>query len=768
MSDTQVIDSPGKVPGDVPSLVEVVTYAFLPDGPVQRRMGQHRPFQAQSAIGFAGFAETQHDHERVRLFIQEQRAGIGKTLAAAVVLAFDAILNGHRGMVSVNTKALRYSYLQTLDDVSWIVRATLTELGCGHRYVPITMQERRSATQNISPSKIEALRKRLLNRTIVHTPQHDELIEYFDSAIAHGDEPTFDAYQYEFGGALPLGTTYDDWCMVAEDNGHPLWEAIRERNNGQIVAHITLVTHSMMMRNSISRGRVLNTSLIGDDEFPAPTGMLVIDEADKMPLVAFESQSPSTSLLTITKILETARRFYSEASSDTLSALDLALGQVEEGLLFFQEWNAGHSTIMPAVVVDRDEFVASEIIAHLTMVDAGLTNIKGIAYGHYNPRDRDILMVDIITRVQDILHALRNFKLFPIPKMSLRTFIDQDGVRDLEIRINLGLGRWLVNQYWRRYDGVQMHGFRGVIAVSATLADIPPYNNRYTWFRRHCGYDPEADLGLLVEKTPIPASSREPYGRISHVIVPEREGAPHPSNQDQENMIEPAFVRLVATGITAFSKRMEGRPETRMLVLFPSYKLIDAVYDKVPHLHDRLIVRQQGSNLLREIARYSATPRGIFFGVDWEGVNFVDPETHRTLVNFLVLTKIPQPPSDHIRISRIADSLVRNFHNEEAAAARRAFGISLREGSGHAYRKMAQGLGRGIRNASDVVEAALILDYRFPVPLHVAETRRILRYGGRSARLFGRFDSMFDPYGVQTWSKMELNGEIQQVYPIHQ
>lgn len=765
-------DPSGLLPeGRAPSLAEAVAHAFSVDGPVQRRLGQHRPFQAEAANGFAAFSEAQYSESRVRLFIQEQRAGIGKTLAVATVMAFDAILNGNRGMISTSTKALRRNYLQIVDDVNWIVRTTLAELGYQQVFFPIVIEERTSVTQNISPSKIANLKKRLANNTLTHVAQHDELIEYFDSALRHGDEPNFDDFYYDFGGALPEGTFHEDWCMCSTDTGHVISELIRERNNGAITAHIVLVTHSMAVRNSLSRGRVLNTNLIGDDDFPPPSGMFVVDEADKMTQVAFEAQSPTTTLLTIGRILVDACLLYGTASDSTKEAVGKAVEKTEAGLEFFEEWIKTNTALDPAVVVEKDDFIATEIIDNLTIVNQGLLDLKDVVLGRYSPADRDVMLADNIARVQEILQAIRDFKFYPVPVMSLRTFTNQDDKRDLEITINLGLGRWLINQYWRLFNGVQTHSFQGVIAISATLADMPPKNHDYRWFRSHFGYDSQVDFGLLVQKPPIPANRREPYGTIKQVIVPEREGAPHPSNPEREHMIEPKFVQFAATALTKFAALQDDRPETRMLVLFPSYSLIDAFHAAVPNLHDRIIARQKGSNLYRDIEQFSRTPSGIFFGVDWEGVNFVDPEPpHRTLVDFLVLTKIPHPPSDHIRISRLANSLIRNFHNEAEAAKRKAFGISLMQGAAHAFRKMSQGVGRAIRNATDTTEAVLILDYRFPVPRHVAETRRIIRSGGKGHSLYGNFDSMFDPYKVDdiTWSKMELTGEIVRLYPVTQ
>src|ERR1700735_4622642 len=106
-----VTEAPALVPG---LLIDAADHAFSEHGPAHHRLGQFRPFQLESAKGLARFAQEQHDTNRrllnQRVFIQEQRAGIGKTIVVGVVLGFDALLNGNRGLVSTNTRALRTSY----------------------------------------------------------------------------------------------------------------------------------------------------------------------------------------------------------------------------------------------------------------------------------------------------------------------------------------------------------------------------------------------------------------------------------------------------------------------------------------------------------------------------------------------------------------------------------------------------------------------------------------------------------------------------------
>lgn len=785
--DTTTIPPSGRpLPEGTPRLIDAVSHAFSDIGPVYKIMGQYRPLQREAAMAMAHFVQEQHDSPPFqRLFAQEQRAGIGKTIAVAVVLGFDAVLNGNRSVVSTNTRALRAGYFDTMADVNAIIKMTLAEIDCD-LYRPIVMAERTSVSQNISPSKVAAFKRRLGAGLVPDTILAREFIEFFDSTAAHEDDPpTIDMFLYERHGALPEGTTADDWSMCSADRAYPIWKLLRDRNEEALMADIIGVTHSMMIRNSISNGRALNTRVEAreprvvvadgmtvpsmDDKTDPPTGMCVIDEADKLPQIAYDSQSPATSLLTLASLLEDIATVYQDAGDSTKAAIERGIVKAKNGLEFFEAWSVSHDTMDPSVTVGKDDFIATEIVENLIAIDAGLIDLQAVSYGQYDSKDRDILLSDKIERIQENLHAIRNFRFYHVPKMSLRTYINHIGERDLEIRVNLGFGLWLINQYWRPRDGFPLHSFGGVIAVSATLTDLPPHSHRYSWFRKHFGYVLREDGKRLVERLPIPLNRREPYGSVRSVIVPDRIGTPRPIINDGDTYtINPDFVKFGAIAINQFAKVQAENPETRMLALFPSYALIDKFYDELPHLHERIIARQKGSNLHRDIKRFADTPAGIFFAVEWEGVNFVERDetdgTQHTLVDFLVFTKIPQPPSDHIRQARIAEGMMNAFNLPDEAAKRKAFGLSLRDNSAHAYRKMVQGLGRGVRNETDIISAVLILDDRFPVPRHVAKFGDIQRC--RPNSLFGSFDSIFDPYAVEYWSKMNLEGKITQVYPV--
>ena len=636
----------------------------------------------------------------------------------------------------------------------------------GVPYRRIEMAERTSFSQYISPTKIADLERRIRVGLSSDSLINRAFVDFFRTTLEHGDEPTFDQFLYEHHGALPDGTVQEDWSMCAADRTHLIWSQIRDRNKVAQTIDIILVTHSMLLRNSISRGRALGTRL-NDENIPnPPSGMLVIDEGDKMPQVAYDAQSPTTSLRAISGLLSDIQRIYRDAGERTRNAIAAGIKQTEEGLDFFIEWNAGHPTLSPAVVVDKDDYIAAEIIENLVAIDNGLRQLQTVSYGQYHQDDRDILLSDQIERLQETIQAISQFKFYYVPKMSLRPITNLMGDRDLEIMVNLGMGRNLISQYWRPGGNyAALHSMYGVVAISATLTDLPPHTHLYSWFKKHIGYDPHIDAGRLVEKPPIPGSRRVTFGRIVEVIVPDRVDTPHPIIDIADGyMVNPEFVEYGTMAITRFAELQND--DQRMLVLFPSYELIDKFAAKMPHLDRRIIARAQGSNLYKDIKRFADTPGGIFLGVEWEGVNFVDE--HRTLVDYLVFAKIPQPPSDHIRMDRIADGMIAFFNMPDEAAKRRAFAISLRDGSALAYRKMVHGAGRGIRKEEDAIQAVLILDDRFPVPRHVAANpqARIIRSGHGGGALFGGFVSIFDPYSVRKWSKMDKTGAITPIYPI--
>ena len=746
------------------TLVEAVTHAFEKGGPVERVMGQHRPLQEEGAIGLARYAQNNTHSTELTIWIQQQRAGIGKTLAVLLVLSLDKLLNDRSSMIATFTRAMRLSYLKELGHVDEILRQTLDDLECGHLFRSMEIGEHQSITPYISPSKIAAAETRI-QEGVAPGADINSLIKYYHKAFEHGELPSFDGY-YEEGGVLPRHTDTLHWGMCSSDRNHRLWERVIEGNLEARDADILLVTHAMLIRSNIARGRVLQTNQDEYDE--VRTGLMLCDEADKLPQVAFDALTMGVSHNDIHEVVEEFRTVYKHATTPAgREAVTTAIAHMQDGLKFFSTWIA-HNPPPRLLLINRedDEPEMRRLVESLNeaidRLDIGMIMMRGVAVGRHHTHDRDILIADRIRLVHDSLRVIGNMGNYTFPKIGIETFIDHYGEADVRVFINFAAGRDLINQLWRtRQSGMPLHGFGGAAFISATLADLPPNIKSYRWFKRAIGF---GDNDQAMDMDPIPQNIRRfPYGRIQEVAVVSRDW-PHPTDEyNPPTMINPHFVTRSSVALTALAQRHAMMVErSRMLVLFPSFDLVDAFYDALPDLHDRIVKRDKNANLFKDIARFAQQPHGIWFGVEWEGVNFVDPEPPpgqhpRTLADILVLTRIPQPPTNQIRRARIADGLAAMG---PVMAERRAEAISLYEGIGLAYRKMTQGVGRAIRNPDDVIQLLAILDLRFPVPLHVSDTRKIARSGGDPTKMFYHFDAILDPYSVRRWSQIDKEGNI--------
>ena len=735
----------------VPKLVEAVRYAFAPTGPIHRVLGQHRPAQNEFAATLATYIDRRND-DGVSALLREAFAGCGKTDAVLTVLGLDTILTDRRSLISTFKRSLRSDYLAAMSAVNTVIELTLHGLEGGRLVRRLSIGEYKSPMTYLSPTKLNRLMVKTRTGQIKTTQSIAEFIQCYEELVNAGLDPEFtDLYEL---CQLPTDTTELHWAFCSSDRQTELWQRIREQNAEARHADILLVTHAMLIRNSIARGAVLNTSDQNSDVTEGQNsilrdGIAMIDEAEKLPGAAHDAVTAEVSLIDLRELVADVMAIYSpSASRKGDSVLNDARRLVETGLDTIGGWL--ESNHRRSIVFNGGDEPSVNMIDTLHTVDDGLRQFLTVAKGELHENDSDVMLTDEIGRVRQEIAIILRAPSFDFAKMAIRAVHDEHGVPDVQITVNFSSGRHLMTQLWRN-----QHSFAGVAMISATLTDLPPYQQSYSRFLAATGYD--ATVDRILHKQPV-TQQYEQFGRIAEVIVPDRL-APHPTDPADVNHINAAFVEFAAIGLTALAKRQQtATADTRMLVLFPSYRLLDRVRERLPGLQHRINRTRRGSNMRNAIAAYAGTEYGIWFGVEWEGVNFIHPTTRRTLADLMAIVRLPQPPSDDIRIARLAD-----VFGDTVAAQRRAEWVALREANMTAYRKTIQGVARGIRNAADVVQALMILDIRFPVPYHVADTRKIARAGGDPAKLFAAFDACVAPYGVGRWTQLNLDGSFTRI-----
>jgi Rad3-related DNA helicase len=707
------------------ALSDMVAYAFSPDGPAKMVLSQYRPQQGQFALGLAAFLERA-DPTAQPVFMQEVFAGLGKTVAVLVVLGLDRLLNRRRSRISTFKRSLRADYLEAADSANAIIQQTLR----GQPYQPITVADYKSISSYLSPSKMDHLAERIAAH-LEDDPMTIEFHQAYRDLLEAGEDPDF--AQVTEIAPLPDNTSEVHWAFCREDRNSDLYRRIMADRQTGIEADILVITHAMLIRNILTNGAM------GESEELPRFGLVLVDEADKFPTVAYNSLSVSLNVSDMSAIITdgldsliTKPEAVKQAEVDITNSLDLLMS-----------W---HDTIQRTIVLDAHSERGIEIKTHLVLISNGLAKIERALSAQGNP---DILVIDEITRLRQQLAILSKGADYDRAVVGMRMFRGLQVQSDLQLSVNFSSGKTLTTRLWRENDHLL-----GIAFVSATLADRPPFENEYTRFKSALGFDSKLDHAIE-----LPPLQRHHFGRIEEVLVPVRH-APHPSDAGEPDFINADYVSFVARGLEAVAARqvVEG-PETRALVLFPSYRLMERVLAEVSDaLVARIVRTERGRPLQSVIDRFAQTRHGIWFGVEWEGENFVDPLLRRTLVDFLVIPRLPQPPSDDVRINRLTE-----FFGGSAAHARRAEWVALKEALQQAYRRLDQGIARGIRNESDVIKLLAFLDIRMPVPPEVVNTRKVAKSGGDPNNIFAHFEQLLEPYAVKHWSYLEEDGTIIQM-----
>ena len=162
----------------------------------------------------------------------------------------------------------------------------------------------------------------------------------------------------------------------------------------------------------------------------------------------------------------------------------------------------------------------------------------------------------------------------------------------------------------------------------------------------------------------------------------------------------PAHLDCVARAIT------EARASGRVLVLCTSHDLVGELAARVTDP----VVQDRGARLASCFDAFRARSDAVLLTpAAWTGVSLTG------LVEHVVIPRMPLRPDD------VPDEMKRTFLAGLGLPQRAAERIVARERHAHARRKLAQGIGRGLRGPGERCTVWL-LDPRFPLPASLART----------------------------------------------
>lgn len=272
----------------------------------------------------------------------------------------------------------------------------------------------------------------------------------------------------------------------------------------------------------------------------------------------------------------------------------------------------------------------------------------------------------------------------------------------------------------RTYEG------RQTLFVSATLAvgsggDEPDYAP----FLRSVGGEARDAAGPRVEI--------EDFGAMTFVLADRR--APLPFGKDGDGTRDPAFDDHAARIVRA--AMAEGG---RALVLAASFADVEELAARI----DGLLAHRRGEPLAACLERLRSDPRGALATPSaWAGTDLPG------LLDHVVILRVPFPPPDAARAGLLRRLLKSRGYDGGAAK-----GILMQGDRLDTVRRLAQGLGRGVRAPGDRVKV-WIADPRFPLPDTLArDPRRSLgqkreaRHGDLAGAIPGRFVEAYEQAAV--------------------
>lgn len=695
-------------------LTELTDYAFAADGPVQRVLGEHRPVQAQIAHQFAAFVETNRPADHTTVSLNEQRGGLGKTAAYAVVLMLDIAMTGERAAYATFTRGLRNSIKDQELALNSIVQDTLEANGLD--YEPVAIVEVQSPTAIISPSKCEAIRKRLREGRIP-LPDRPEVEEFLD-CVERSERPCEFADLYAVLPTLPCGWTELALALCPADRITEDWQVIEQ--NRQLAFNprtLLLLTHAMVIRNNLRHGRLFEDVADQDEVYGVRT--LVIDEADKLPNVANTALRFTVSR---NEMADLAREVRDVPARDALMRLHDGLDRLPD---LFTRVDVNYS---------KDDPVAQRMSFALDRIGTALSVLMRVT--------PDILVADRLRLCRDNLRILGQMAKFEHPILRVALVRDPLGFPDIHVTMEIGGGRRLMSQMWRN------PGFETISMVSALMTNMPPFANRYDRFRRDIDLD-RTKGDHFIERVPL----QPRYGNIGSVFVADRRPALLPTDTEEANLLRVSSLDALAAQITAAATRRQA--DERMVVLFQSYVAMDEVLGRLAEdIRSRVVARNR-RHLPIAIQEFAERPYGIWCGVEWEGINFINPRTRRTLVNALVITRLPLAPRDEIRAVRLGNA----FDSHDRGQV-----VALFESVHACYRKLFHGVLLGIRSEQDRIDELWMLDPRWPLPTHVYQRQPPMITKSIDPRgLFSYFERIIEPFDVLYWHKVDAEGGIEPI-----
>lgn len=685
------------------SPIEIVDYIFSKGGPLEGRKS-HRPAQAELA-NFRIRSVVERDQTKTRnVTLAEAETGIGKSLAVLIPAAVMARYPGEerRTVIATGTISLRSELTSEKqnDEVNELVAAGFAWAGLPPPD-PVIIAERPSYTAFADVEKAQNLHRHLTAHPRVGDADYDHALDYTDYVLNTPDA-SFDGWLSDVrsngvmpsvrqsGSASPVLLTPLDLCLSPDDarKAKDKIAAFGEMIERAKDCDIMVVTHTMLVMSNLTFGNALYAKADAIDETGEVIQQsqfrdLVIDEADNLLSLSKNITDQMIELDDVREFLESVGNDEAENALELLDRVSKTLTAV------YPQTQREHPQSLTAIP-------GFDYHAFMDLVDRLYEGIENAAVGGDAVT---ILRAESLCRVLGYLieHRARAGTTTAEASRSEYTktmpFVDANYADRSKLRIGTKptKGRGLTNRLWL---STRHSSFETIALMSATLTAS---NLSFRNFQNRIGVYEGETRDIRTEHFHV-----DDFGKIDTIYYadyavppptlnpPSKAGSATGENTSGVSFDNPDYLDFVAKAI--LYAHTKG---SRSLVLFSSAHALLQVNDRIlasGYDPRHLFVQNKGMKT-RTLMDDFAKSSGIWLGLKWAGENFVHPETGQSLLNRVMVAKIPFPITNPVR------------------EAEDHFLNSVEDG----VRVFRQGIGRGIRTHNAVIDL-WILDPRFPKP----------------------------------------------------
>lgn len=618
--------------------------------------------------------------------------GTGKSLGYLVPALLHSALTGSRVVVSTYTRHLQHQIL-TKD-------ALLAEqLVAKHTGKSLTVCRRVGRQNYLSRSacvdflaKLEAEDCKTDSETAALYFM-GQLCDWLDSSNTQA--PILDDFLFGLEGdaiQVPEGI---DRKLLCIDSAAPDEEIEAYQADVRLTqkADVVVTNHALTMLNAYRWASIL------DGE--RPTDILICDEADRLPDAAESVMSADLSLHRLVSLADRLSSVLGGKVVSSISALQASVQDVgSEGKQL---------AVMPSQVIQQASKTLTEAMPAALDFAQRVTSPQRDFDDHHAA-----LMAEFLDGISDLQRICST-----ATDAANTCLISWSPVRHYpSLRIGQPdparvINRLIAPRNWDEEDGdgellPPRSYLRSCLFTSATLATpgktLPAAFDAFAnqvGVIRHC----KKGSSLPIHNACVDlyrCFEPQRFGQMTFVLPDPQVHTPTLIEQDADDFkasTSPEWLDYCAMMITAAAEA-----PGRTLVLTLSFRDTAALAQRLDHLPN-LIVHRKGDQLATLKARYQDNDRAVLITpAGWEGLDLPG------MVNNLVITRIPASPPDSFRATLL--ELTMKQKGFSADKIRSTLYATSMEST---RRKLAQGLGRGIRQATDSVRV-WIGDPRFPSP----------------------------------------------------